>query len=114
MDDQKQQFEIRFEGLTADEAGIKAKKLRQELLAFSPELSVALAKDDHTNQDFGATLVLMLGTPAVIAVAHGIAAYLKRDRARITITKDGEVIAVNVSGEDAAKIVEAVFKSRKK
>jgi hypothetical protein len=110
MDDQQLQFEIRFEGLTADEAGLKAKKLRQELLAVSPEVSVAVVKDDHTNQDFGSTLVLTLGTPAVIAVAHGIAAYLKRDRARIGITKDGVVFAENISGEDAAKIAQAVAK----
>src|SRR5262245_47666762 len=114
MDDQTQQFEIRFEGLTADDAGIKAKKLRQELLAVSPEVSVTLAKDDHSNMDFGGTLVLVLSTPAIIAVAKGIAAFLKRDRASIIITKDGEVVAVNISGEDAAQIAEVFSKNRKK
>jgi hypothetical protein len=114
MDDHTQQFEIRFEGLTNDEAGVKAKKLRQELLAVSPEVSVAVAKDDHSNMDFGGTLVLVLGTPAVIAVAQGIAAFLKRDRASIIITKDGEVVAANISGEDAARIAEVFSKSRKK
>jgi hypothetical protein len=111
MGEQKQQFEIRLE---EDEAGIKAKKLRQELLDVSPDVSVSLAKDDPANQDFGGTLVLVLGTPAVIAVANGIAAYLKRDRAKIRISKGGEVVAEGISGEDAARIAEAFSRGMKR
>ena len=54
-----------------------------------PEVSVSLTKDDATNQDFGATLILVLGTPAILAVANGIASYIARDRAKIVISKNG-------------------------
>jgi hypothetical protein len=114
MEDPKQTFQIRFEGVSAHEAGTKARGLRQELLNASPDVSVSLAKDDPTNQDFGGTLVLLLGTPAVLAVANGIAAFLQRGRAKITISKSGAVVAENVTGEDAARIAEAFAAALKK
>jgi hypothetical protein len=114
MEDPKQPFQIRFEGVPANQAATKARNLRQQLLDASPDIEVTLAKDDPTNQDFGGTLVLLLGTPAVLAVARGIAAYLQRDRAKITISKSGAVVAENVSGEDAARIAEAFAKALKK
>ena len=36
MSHQTHKYEIRFEGLSASEAGIKAAKLRRELLGVSP------------------------------------------------------------------------------
>jgi hypothetical protein len=114
VDDHTEKFELRFEGLSPDKAGPKAMDLRLELLDVSPDISVSIVKDDATNQDLGATIVLILGTPAIIAVANGIAAYLKRDRAKISIYKDGSVIAVDVSGNDAARIAEALGSMRKK
>jgi hypothetical protein len=114
MGEQKVQFEIRFDGVPANEAGIKAKRLRQALLDVAPDVELALAKDDPTNQELGATLVLLLGTPAFIAVANGIAAYLARDRAKITISKGGEVVAEGISGQDAVRIAEVFAKGRKK
>jgi hypothetical protein len=110
MSDQTQEFEIRFEELTPAEAGTKAGKLSRELNQISPDVSVSLKKDDITNQDFGATLVLMLGTPAIIAIANGIASYLKRNHGKITIYEDGKVIASGISGDDAARIAEAFSK----
>lgn len=110
MDDQTNKFELRFDDLSAAEAGTKARKLRQELLAASPDISVAVEKDDPTNQDFGATLILILGTPAIIAIANGIASYLKRERAKITISANGKIVAEGISGDDAARIAEAFSK----
>jgi len=110
MSHQTHKYEIRFEGLSAAQAGIKAAKLRRELLDVSPEVSVSLAKDDPTSQDFGATLILVLGTPAILAVANGIASYIARDRAKIVISENGKVVAEGVSGDDAARIAEAFSK----
>lgn len=111
MNAQTQQFEIRFEDLPVAEAGTKAARLRRELLDVSPEVTVNIVKDDPENQDFGATLILLLGTPAIIAVANGVASYLARNRGKITITKDGTVVAENISGDDAARIAEAFSKA---
>src|SRR5262249_41262639 len=117
-----QTFEIRFEGLSTAQAGINVDGLCDELVRISPDIHASRKKDDQTTQDFGATLLLILGTPAVVAVAtygvapaikslaEGIASYLKRNHAKITISADGEVIADGVSGNDAARIAEAFAK----
>lgn len=65
-------------------------------------------KQTRDTQDFGTTLALVLRTPAVIAVARGLAAYLARTGTTVRIKKDGEVVLKNVRGDDAAKIVAAL------
>jgi hypothetical protein len=118
MTDQKERVTIRFENLSLAEAGTHAANLQGELLALrhdesGQELeSVSLQKDSKGTMDFGATLVLLLGTPALIVVAQGIANYLSRTGTSVTIEKDGAVVIKGVRGADAARIVEAV-KGRK-
>lgn len=118
MTNQKEQVTIRFENLSLAEAGTHAANLQGELLDLRHEEkgqaleSVNLQKDSKETMDFGATLVLLFGTPAVIAVAHGISNYLSRTGTSVTIEKDGTVILKDVRGADAAKIVEAI-KGRK-
>ena len=107
-------FKIRFENLSVAEAGKKAASLRNDLLDASADISVEIEKADKANQDFGATLVLVLGGPAIVAVAKGIANYLSRDRATIVIEKDGKVVAQGISGNDAARIAEALSGHRRK
>jgi hypothetical protein len=100
---------IRFQDVSLDVASQKARALRMDLLDTSPGIKVDIKKDDPTNQDFGATLVVVLGTPAVLAIAKGIANYLSRDRAKITIEANGKVVvAEGISGDDAARIAEAI------
>jgi hypothetical protein len=101
-------IKIRFEDVSLDVASQKARALRTDLLDVSPDVKLDIEKDDPTNQDFGATLVIVLGTPAVIAIANGIANYLSRDRAKITIETNGRVVAEGISGDDAARIAEAI------
>jgi hypothetical protein len=113
MNVERSEFEIRFEDLSVAEAGTKASRLRRELLDASSDVDVTIKKDDPENLDFGATLVLVLGAPAVVAIAHGIASYLKRHGGSVTITKDGSVIAKNISGDDVARITEALAKRDK-
>jgi hypothetical protein len=108
MQNESARYEVRFEEVSVAEAGVLAANLRDELLEFLPEdAKVLLEKDDPTNQDFGATLVLVLGTPAVLAIARGIASYLQRQHGSISISKDGAVVATGISGADAARIAEA-------
>jgi hypothetical protein len=113
MSEQTEEFEIRFDNLPVSEAGKNASNLRRELAEISPDVSVSLKKDDPTNQDFGATLILVLGTPAIIVLAKGIASYLARSRGTISISKNGQVVATGISGEDAARIAE-VMSQRKR
>jgi len=101
-------FKIRFQDLSVAEAGVQAARLRQEILDSSPDVRVELEKEDPNAQDFGSTLILVLGAPAIVAIAKGIANYLGRARGRIIIERDGRIIAEGISGEDAARIVEAL------
>ena len=107
-----QTIKIRFEDVSLDEASQKAAALRMDLLDISPDVKINIEKDDPTNQDFGATLVLILGTPAVIMIARGIANYLSRDRGKISIEANGKVVAEGISGDDAARIAEAISRQK--
>jgi hypothetical protein len=62
-----------------------------------------IAKDDNQQQDFGATLAIIFGTPAAIAIAKGIHDFIAAKGHAVTIhTKEGTVIATG----DAAKNIE--------
>lgn len=112
MTNEQQSFKIRFPDLTASEAGKRAEDLRQDLLGVSPDARATIEQEDPSNQDFGATLVLILGAPAAVAIAKGIADYLSRVRGTITIEADGKIIAENISGADVAKIEQALSSRR--
>ena len=108
MGDEKSTFKIRFENSSVSEAGRKAAELRDSLLDINSDISAEIVKDDPTTQDFGSTLVLVLGAPAVVIIARGIANYLKRAHGSIVIeTDDGTVVATGITGQDAARIAEA-------
>ncbi len=104
MIEDKKTFVIRFADLPVSDSGVKAKRLRDEVLDCSPEVQATIQREDAANQDFGSVLVLVLGTPAIIAVAKGIANFLCRERATIVIEEDGKVISAEMTGKDAAKI----------
>lgn len=114
MSEDMENITVEFENLSVAEAGRNAAKLKTELLDLKHDLgsdlgSINLVKDDESTMDFGTTLVLALGTPAIVAVAGGIAVYLMRTGTKIRIKK-GDVLMENVTGEDAAKIVDALRK----
>jgi len=107
----KSLYFIKFPKLELSEAGRAAKQLREDLLEIDTDIEVHIDKEDKTNMDFGSILVLALGTQAVVEISKGIANYLKRERATIDIiSKDGQIIAKGIKGEDAVKIAEALFK----
>ena len=108
MDENKNKILIRFENEELSVANKKARRLRSDLLDITPDVDVKIVKDDPTTQDFGATLVVILGTEAVIAIAKGIANYLSRDRGTITIEANGKVVATGISGKDAAEIAKHI------
>lgn len=83
---------FRFPELEVGEAGRAALQLREAILDDIPGAEVDVEKDDPTNQDLGATLVAVLGTPAILALAHAVAGWLKRR---------GQVIEIRINGRDA-------------
>jgi hypothetical protein len=104
---EEQKYLITFEDISVAEANRYASELRNALLDATTDIEVYQTRSDDRTQDFGATLVLILGTPAVLAVAKALGDWLKlRNSAKITIDKDGQVIAENLTSKDALKLAE--------
>jgi hypothetical protein len=101
--------EIRFPQTTPDQAGWLADSLKEELAMTGEEVETYRKREDEDAQDFGATLVLVLGTAAATAIAKGIGAWMQRTGTRITI--DGVTIE-NVDSGSLAAIVAALRAGR--
>ena len=86
-------FELHFEDVSNADQATAAESLRNALLDASPDVKVDVHKADATTMDFGATLVLVLGTPAILAVAKGISSFLARERpGELVIKRSGVVV----------------------
>lgn len=99
---------LTIEGISPTEASRYAKELRNALLNASEEIEVEYRRDDPRAQDFGATLILVLGTPAVVAAVSALRDWLKvRNTASVTVkTPSGEIIFQNLSSKGAEKLGE--------
>ncbi|MBO0789549.1 MAG: hypothetical protein J2P36_01175 [Ktedonobacteraceae bacterium] len=110
----KETYIITFDTADAADANRHAEELRQALLDASPDVEVYRRRDDPDTQDFGSTLVLLLGTPAAVAVAKAVGDFLALRRGTIIIeTKDGEITkitATNLSNEAELKVLEIMKK----
>ena len=105
MGEQATRFELRFEGQSVAEANELALELQSEIRAAHEEAAATIAKDDPSTQDFGATLVVVLGTPAVAVIAKAIADYIQRRGVSVVITPEGGAEIKNVRSADLASIV---------
>ena len=105
---EKQTYVIEIEGVSPADANRYAEELRDTLRGSTSGVEVERRRADNSTQDFGATLVIILGTPAVIALANAFRDWInRRDNAKLTIkTPDGEVVLENVTAKDAHKIME--------
>jgi hypothetical protein len=104
-----QQILIRFD-TQLDEAN----RLAQNLDDFMQEeynQKLTRIKDDKNTQDFGATIAIILGTPAAIALAKGLADWLRRQAGKtLTIEdKSGKYSGTNLTSRD----IETMFKTLK-
>ena len=71
-------FIITFPEITDAEANRYASDLAHVLTEADKGLHVEQSRNRIGTQDFGTTLVLVLGTASVTAIARGIQAFLKR------------------------------------
>src|SRR5690242_16534407 len=99
-------FQIEFENVDAAEAGRLAETLRDYVLNADASVEAARRRQDQSSMDFGASLALLLGAPAIVAVAKGIESFLERyQTASIRITRpDGSIVVENLSGRQAARL----------
>ena len=82
--------------------------LREELRGVRGVGAVQLEKSNPETLSIYDTLSVLVQTPeAAVAIAAGIGALFAAfgNRAKVTVHKDGSVIADRVSSKDAAKIV---------
>ena len=102
-------FKIRFEDLTAADANRAAAELQSMIEDFG--IDAALVKDRADTQDFGATLVLVLGTEAAVVLAKAIYRYVAKRGDKVVIeTAEGKVLATGAAAAniDIAQTVSAL------
>ena len=106
---QNKELVISFPGITKDLANRFAKALADDLKLNIVGLQKAESRrDDESAQDFGATIVLILGTAAATAVAKGIRTWLERNNTSAELYENGTVIVKNLKSEDIATIAKAM------
>jgi hypothetical protein len=99
---------IRFPEATSDEANKYAPSLVEDLREVK-DVKAETQRGESEAQDFGATIVLILGTASVTAIARGIEKWLARNGTSVIIEDEhGRVILNNVQSKDAAAIAKAL------
>jgi hypothetical protein len=103
-------IQIEFPDVSSGEAGRLARSLADAINA-APDLDDStranLVRSDPSALDLGATIVLILGAPAVVVVANAIKKYLERRADGVDIVINGVRIS-NPASRDAAAIVSAL------
>jgi Effector Associated Constant Component 1 len=107
----EQAFVIKFPDTSRDLANSYAEELQLELKEADNSATVQRPKDQKNAMDFGATLVLILGTGAVTALAKGLSSWIARNSGvRLVIeTPDGKVLADHLDSKNASEIAASVF-----
>jgi hypothetical protein len=103
-------YTIRFSHGSLRDQNISASELGKILTSVQGVTEVVQHKEQPGTMDFGASLAVVLGTGASVALAKGIADWLRGHRkAMITIVNEsGKIVVENVTGAEANKILETV------
>ncbi|MBV9615745.1 MAG: hypothetical protein JO031_09835 [Ktedonobacteraceae bacterium] len=103
----EQTYLLSFEGVSKAEANQYVEELREALLDATTEIAVQRQRENPLTQDLGATLVLIMGTPSLVAAVHAIGNWLqKRSSASLTIvTAEKKIVAENLTSKDAAQLL---------
>jgi Effector Associated Constant Component 1 len=98
---------ISFSGVDLAAANDLAGDLTEWLTEDVPDLSINRVREDERAQDFGATLVLILGSTAVTALAKGIAKWLaRRQDAKLHLkrtAKNGQTRELTLEGQPSGR-----------
>lgn len=84
---------IDFEGTYPAEASRLAEDLASYIKSSIPDVTVNIEGSSDDAMDFGATVAIMLGTPAIVILARGMADWIRRqgDPSLIIKTTKGSV-----------------------
>ena len=104
---------LSFRAVSSREANELAEELRGQLERSSPGVAVSQRRERQTTQDLGTVLGVVLGAEAVVAVAKGIAAFLRAHQgASIDIkTEDGRILAKGITSTTALAIVQEALRA---
>ena len=106
------QYKIRL-AVSAGDADRYAAQLARELRDVSPSVQVQSEPSDPEAQDFGATLLLILATPAAVAAAKTIPgiidAWMKKRRVTIEIQNERGTVRVEADRDDIEAAVAAAL-----
>jgi hypothetical protein len=102
VNEQAQTYRVRFEGLSTAEANRAALELKDAIdRRGGASLQTAITKERDDTQDFGATLVVILGTPAVVTLAKAVHSYIAKRGDRVVIeNENGTVIATGAAAKN--------------
>lgn len=109
---QQRTYLLSFAGLTKAEANRYAAELQDVLLRISTdtpkEISVQRHRENPLTLDLGSTLVLILGTPTMVAAVNAISNWLqKRRNASLTITTpENKIVAEGITHKEIARLLE--------
>lgn len=108
---------ISFPDCSVGEANQLALDLKNSLIrvasarGLNNAIQATVEKQDKNTQDFGASLAVMLATPAVVAVAKGIHDWISANGHKVIIKhKRGEIVATGSSAKniDVAETIKAL------
>lgn len=110
----QQSYLITFDDVSPADANRYADELRTALLDATPDITIQRRRDDPRAQDFGATLVLLLGTPTAVALAKTITTVIGnwlqlRQGQGVSVTvkiADRQISIKNMTGEQATQLVQ--------
>jgi hypothetical protein len=105
----EEKLTIQFEDLSSKAANEAARTLMNVLHSVEG-VTVERERTSNESLDFGASLVLVLGTPTLVALAHALSKWAHRsNQTSITIVKNGRKIVIkNLESKDAPSIVAAL------
>lgn len=104
------------------EANRLTTELEQWLKGRVEDVQLSRVKEDAESQDAGTVLVAVLAAPAVVELAKGpvlelakgVADWLRKRRATVTIGADGSVTTENVSANDVERIIVGTLQAQHK
>jgi len=105
---------ILFPNVSSAEANVYAENLAGEIRDIDESVQVKKRRTNSEAMDFGASLVIILGSASASAIASGIASWMTRHSGvRLEIrNKSGELVAANLDSKDAAAITESFSESK--
>jgi len=104
---------VDFPGNSSSDANKYAQDLEGALANLDPSIE-AIRETKPDSQEIVSSLVVLFGTPVAGILAHSLYSWLARNSgAKLRITSDGEVIAVNLDSRDVPRLAEALKAKRK-